>query len=123
MASAPPFHSPSSSSHSSSRSGPGHEASRGGCGCGLGGGPSTAFGHEEFTLWRQRHRSTHLRRRLIRPPDRGQGMKLAAAGVAVGLAAALALHSVMKSFLYGVSATDPLTFVVVSFVLPIGARA
>jgi predicted permease len=47
----------------------------------------------------------------------GQGMKLAATGVAVGLLAALALHSVMKSLLYGVSATDPLTFVAVSFVL------
>ncbi len=51
----------------------------------------------------------------------GQGMKLAAAGVAVGLLAALALHSVMKSLLYGVSATDPLTFVAVSLVLIIVA--
>jgi predicted permease len=47
----------------------------------------------------------------------GQGMKLAAAGVALGLLAALALHSVMKSLLYGVSATDPLTFAAVSLVL------
>jgi putative ABC transport system permease protein len=47
----------------------------------------------------------------------GQGMKLAGAGVAVGLIASLALHSVMKSLLYGVSATDPLTFVAVSLVL------
>jgi putative ABC transport system permease protein len=47
----------------------------------------------------------------------GQGMKLAGAGVAVGLLASLALHSVMKSLLYGVSATDPLTFVAVSLVL------
>jgi predicted permease len=47
----------------------------------------------------------------------GQGMKLAVAGVAVGLLAALALHSVMKSLLYGVSATDPLTLVAVSLVL------
>ncbi|HXA04417.1 MAG TPA: ABC transporter permease [Bryobacteraceae bacterium] len=47
----------------------------------------------------------------------GQGMKLAAAGVAFGLGAALALHSVMKSLLYGVSATDPLTLAAVSLVL------
>jgi putative ABC transport system permease protein len=47
----------------------------------------------------------------------GQGMKLAAAGVALGLLASLALHSVMKSLLYGVSATDPLTFAAVSLVL------
>jgi putative ABC transport system permease protein len=47
----------------------------------------------------------------------GQGMKLAAAGVAFGLVAALALHSVMNSLLYGVSATDPLTLAAVSLVL------
>jgi predicted permease len=47
----------------------------------------------------------------------GQGMKLAGVGVALGLGIALALHSVIKSLLYGVSATDPLTFVAVSLVL------
>jgi predicted permease len=47
----------------------------------------------------------------------GQGLKLAAAGVAVGLAAALALRSVMASLLYGVTGTDPVTFATVSFVL------
>ena len=40
----------------------------------------------------------------------GQGMALAALGVAFGLAFALALTRVMGSLLYGVSATDPLTF-------------
>ena len=40
----------------------------------------------------------------------GQGMKLTAAGVAVGLTGALALSRVVSGLLYGVSATDPLTF-------------
>jgi putative ABC transport system permease protein len=49
----------------------------------------------------------------------GQGLKLAAAGVAVGLVAALALHSMMTNLLYGVTGTDPVTFAAVSLVLVI----
>ena len=46
-----------------------------------------------------------------------QGMALAGIGVTIGLGVAFALSRLMSSFLFGVSATDPLTFVVISLVL------
>lgn len=39
-----------------------------------------------------------------------QGLALAAIGAVLGLAAAAALSSVLESVLFGVSATDPLTY-------------
>ena len=47
----------------------------------------------------------------------GQGMKLTLIGVAIGLSSALALTRVMKSLLFGVSATDPTTFIIASLLL------
>ena len=41
----------------------------------------------------------------------GQGMRLSALGIGIGLFTALAVTRVMQSMLVGVSATDPLTFV------------
>ena len=47
----------------------------------------------------------------------GQGLKLVVIGVALGLVSALILTRVMASLLFGVSATDPITFVTISLVL------
>ena len=47
----------------------------------------------------------------------GQGTKLALIGVAIGIAAALALTSLMTKIIFGVSAHDPLTFIGVAIVL------
>jgi putative ABC transport system permease protein len=46
-----------------------------------------------------------------------QGMRLAIAGAALGIAAALGLTRLMESLLFGVGAVDPLTFTVVSSLL------
>jgi predicted permease len=47
----------------------------------------------------------------------GEGMRLAMLGVAVGLAAGLALARVLKSLLFGVGPHDPATFVAVALLL------
>jgi putative ABC transport system permease protein len=51
----------------------------------------------------------------------GQGTRLALIGVAIGLAGALALTRLMGSLLYGVRATDPLTYLAVAVLLMIVA--
>jgi predicted permease len=47
----------------------------------------------------------------------GQAMRLGAAGLAMGIAGALAVTRVLDSLLFGVSASDPLTFAAVSAAL------
>jgi ABC-type antimicrobial peptide transport system permease subunit len=46
-----------------------------------------------------------------------RGMRLTFVGVAIGLAAALALTRVMKNLLFNVSATDPATFALMTLLL------
>jgi len=50
-----------------------------------------------------------------------RGIKLAVAGVAIGLAAALALTRVLKNLLFEVSATDPATFTLIALLLVVVA--
>jgi len=52
-----------------------------------------------------------------------RGGKLAGVGVAIGLAAALGMTRLMTSMLYGVGATDPLTFTGVAILLTLVALA
>ena len=47
----------------------------------------------------------------------GQGARLAGLGIAIGFVAALATTRILASFLFGIGATDPLTFLEVSVVL------
>ena len=47
----------------------------------------------------------------------GQGLRLSAIGLSIGLAGSLALTRVMASLLYGVSATDPATFLSITALL------
>ncbi len=51
----------------------------------------------------------------------GHGMKMAIAGVAIGLVAAFGLTRLMTKMLFGVSATDPLTFAAISLLLALVA--
>jgi putative ABC transport system permease protein len=47
----------------------------------------------------------------------GEGARIALLGVAVGLIAALALTRLLRTFLYGISASDPATFLAVAVLL------
>jgi len=72
---------------------------------------------------RQREREIGVRVALGAPPSRvlalmlRQGMAPVGVGLAIGLVGALAVTRVLRSLLFEVSATDPLTFVAVAALL------
>jgi putative ABC transport system permease protein len=47
----------------------------------------------------------------------GQSLRLVVAGLAAGIIAALALTRMLYTFLYGIKASDPLTFLAVAVLL------
>ncbi len=51
----------------------------------------------------------------------GRGMKLTAVGVLIGVGGAVALTRLMHSLLFNTSATDPVTFIVISLLLSVAA--
>jgi putative ABC transport system permease protein len=51
----------------------------------------------------------------------GQGMKLSALGILIGLGAAIAVTRLLKSLLFNISATDPLTFALLALTLSLVA--
>ena len=51
----------------------------------------------------------------------GRGMKLTAVGVLIGLGGAIALTRLMHSLLFNTSATDPVTFILISLLLAVAA--
>jgi putative ABC transport system permease protein len=53
----------------------------------------------------------------------GQGMPVAALGIVIGIIAALSLTRLLENLLFGVTPTDPLTFVVVTGTLVVAALA
>jgi putative ABC transport system permease protein len=51
----------------------------------------------------------------------GDGMRMALAGIALGIVASLALARVLEGLLYGIEPTDPATYVVIAATLAVVA--
>jgi ABC-type antimicrobial peptide transport system permease subunit len=80
------------------------------------------YGVTSYVVGRQTHEigirlALGAERRDVLRMVLGKGAKLAFAGVALGLGAAFGLTRLMASLLFSVTAHDPLTFVVVAFLL------
>jgi putative ABC transport system permease protein len=53
----------------------------------------------------------------------GEGLRLTLTGVAIGLAASVAMSRVMAGYVYGIKSTDPLTFATAALLLTLAALA
>jgi putative ABC transport system permease protein len=86
------------------------------------------FGVMSYTVSRRTH---ELAIRMALGADRltvlrqilREGMSVTAIGAAIGLAAALALSRIMADYVYGIKATDPLTYALATIVLVLTALA
>jgi putative ABC transport system permease protein len=86
------------------------------------------FGVMSYTVSR---RTQELAIRMALGADRStmlrlvlrEGLRLTLVGVAIGLAAALALSRVMAGYVYGIKSTDPLTFAAAALLLMLAALA
>ncbi|MEJ7710110.1 MAG: ABC transporter permease [Pyrinomonadaceae bacterium] len=89
--------------------------------------PRSAFTASSPTQWRSARTKSASASRLglnavtCCASSWDKGMALTGLGIAVGLAGALAVTHIMQSLLYGVSATDPVTFAGVALLLTIVA--
>ena len=86
------------------------------------------FGVMSYTVGR---RTQELAIRMALGADRStmlrlvlrEGLRLTLAGVAIGLAAALALSRVMAGYVYGIKSTDPLAFAAAALLMMLAALA
>jgi putative ABC transport system permease protein len=86
------------------------------------------FGVMSYTVSR---RTQELAIRMALGADRStmlrlvlrEGLRMTLIGVGIGLVAALALSRVMAGYVYGIKATDPLTFAAASLLLMLAALA
>jgi putative ABC transport system permease protein len=86
------------------------------------------FGVMSYTVSRRTH---ELAIRMALGADRPtvlrlvlrDGLRVALTGVALGLAAALALSRIMAGYVYGIKSTDPLTFTTAAVLLMLAALA
>jgi predicted permease len=86
------------------------------------------FGVMSYTVSR---RTQELAIRMALGADRStllqlvlrEGLRMTLTGVAIGLAAALALSRVMAGYVYGIKSTDPLTFATAALLLVLAALA
>jgi len=86
------------------------------------------FGMMSYTVGRRTHElairmALGADRRMVLQQVLRDGLGITVAGVLIGLVAALALSHVMANYVYGIQATDPLTYAAATLILVLAALA